>query len=233
MVSMKYIKIIKENLKDPKKKALTQLALYFVFFFFVAILIRVSDNVSVPPVSKLEEEKTPIEIYAEMDSYNYKVTYTNINKIDIIEGTYYNNTSLFTYNNLKYYYEDFLYIIDNDSYYLSNIEYNISKVFSSNLNNIIKELEEESKTTYKDGKVVTNYTIDSNKLYKYLFDLESTYDNLSRISITEEEDVVTNITIDLTSLNINLTKIEIEYSNIDNIESLEFNKDNYTYKESL
>ena len=232
MVSMEYIKKIKELLKDPKKKALIQLGLYAIFFIIVFILLN-GESSTITDSPTIEEPNTSIEAYTDMTSYNYKVTYTNINKIDIIEGTYYNNTSLFTYNNLKYYYEDSLYIIDNDSYYLSNIEYNISKIFNKNLYFIINELEEESKTTYKDGTVVTNYTIDSNKIYKYLYDTESSYTNLVNVSITENEKEIHNIVIDLTNLGLNLTKIEVEYSYLIMITSLEFNKDNYTYKESV
>lgn len=231
MVSMEYIKKIREFLKDPKKKALTQLGIYFVFFIFVFILLNGgNDNVVTPPV---EETKNPLEIYNDMNGYIYKVTYTNINKVDVIEGTYYNKASLFTYNNLKYYYGDSLYVIDNDTYYLSNIEYNISKIFNNNLYNIIKDLEEESKTTYKDGTVITNYIIDSNKIYNYLFDTESIYTNTATISIKENQNEIHNIVIDLTNLNMNLTKIEVEYSYLDQITSLSFNKENYTYKESL
>ena len=230
MLNMKYIKLIRENLKDPKKKALTQLGLYFIFFLVVAILIRSADS-HVPTETIIP--KTPIENYEEMKGYVYKVTYTNINKVDIIEGTYYDNKSLFTFNNQKYYYEDSLYLIDNNTYYLSNIEYNISKVFNKNLSSIIKELEEESKTEYKDGTIVTNYTIDSNKIYKYLYESESTYTNLTNISLKENEKEIHNIVIDLSNLGLNLTKIEIEYMYLDEIKNLDFNKDNYTYKESL
>lgn len=230
MISMKYIKELKEMLKDPKKKALTQLALYAIFFIFVVILLRGADN---KPTPIIEEPKTSIEFYEDMKSYHYKVTYTNIDKIDIIDGTYVDNISLFTFNNLKYYYEEDLYIIDNDSYYLSSIEYNITKMFNNNLKNIIEYLEEESKTTYKDGTIVTMYTIDSNRIYNYLFDLESTYDNKCSITLTENENEIHNIVIDLTNLGLNLTKIEVEYSYLDMIKNLELNIDNYTYKESL
>ena len=229
---MEYIKKIKEFLGDPKKKSLTQLGLYAIFFIFVFILLSGGDS-SNTNVSSVEESKTPVENYAEMKGYTYKVTYINVNKVDIIEGTYYDDKSLFTYNNLKYFYENSLYIIDNDYYYLSNIEYNISKIFSKNLYSIISELVEESKTKYKDGKIITNYTIDSNKIYNYLYEAELFYTNLVGVSIIEENNLITHITLDLTNLGLTLNKIEIEYSNVNKIESLEFNKDNYTYEESL
>lgn len=228
---MNYIKKVKEFLKDPKKKALTQLGIYAIFFIFVFIFINMGERrVNTPSI---DETTSPIEYYEKMTSYDYKVTYTNIDKVDIIEGTYYNNTSLFTYNSLKYYYEDLLYVINNDSYILSNIEYDISKIFSKNLYSLFDDLKEESKTTYKDGKIVTNYTLDSNIIYNYLYNMESTYTNLVNVSITESNDIITNITIDLTNLDLYLNKIEVEYSNINNIESLEFNKNIYTYEENL
>ena len=228
---MEFIKSIRENLKDPKKKALTQLGIYLIFFIFVFIVLKGAGSTPSTPI--IEDEKTPMEAYNDMTGYIYKVTYTNIDKVDVIEGTYYDNKSLFNFNNLKYYYEDSLYIIDNDSYYLSNIEYNISKIFNKNLYNIINNLEEESKTTYKDGTVVTNYIIDSNKIYNYLFEVESYYENNATISIKENLNEIHNIVLDLTNLGLNLTKIEIEYSYMDQITSLSFNKDHYTFKESL
>lgn len=230
MVSMKHIKELKEMFKNPKKKALAQLGFYLIFFIFVAILLRGADN---KPTKIIEEQKSPVKFYEDMKSYNYKVTYTNIDKVDVIDGTYVDNISLFTFNNFKYYYEEDLYIIDNDSYYLMDIEYNISKIFNNNLINIIEDLEEESKTTYKDGTIVTTYTIDSNKVYNYLFELESNYDNKCTIAITENENEIYNIVIDINNLGLNLTKIEVEYSYMNMIEDLEFNIDNYTYKESL
>lgn len=218
MVSMNYIRKTKEFLKDPKKKALTQLGIYGIFFIFVFILINISEGRVNPPIIK--ETKTPIEYYVDMTSYDYKVTYTNTEKIDIIEGTYYNDETLFNYNNLKYYYKEMLYVINNDSYILSNIEYDVTKVFNKNLNSIFSDLNEESKTTYKDGKVITNYTLDSNIIYTYLYNIESNYTNLVNVSITESNDIITNITFDLVNLGLSLNKIEVEYNNINNIESL-------------
>lgn len=228
---MKYIKNMREALKDPKKKALTQLGLYAIFFAFVFILVGLSNTV--PSDVVVEEYKTPKKNYEDMVSYNYKIIYTSMDRIDVIEGAYYNSTSLFTYNNLRYYYEDYLYVINDNSYALSSIEYNIAKIFNKNLFTIFNELEEVSTTTYKNGMIMTDYKIDSNKIYNYLFDEGSTYSNTTNISITEKENVITSIVLDLTNLGLNLNKIEIEYTNIDNIENLNFNKNNYTYEASL
>ena len=229
---MEYIKKIKEALKDPKKRSLTQLGLWLIFFIFVFAVLSSAETPSID-IPVVEDSKTSLEVYQEMKGYTYKVTYTNIDKIDIIEGTYYNNTSLFNFNTLKYYYDNSLYVIDNDSYYLSNIEYDITKIFNNNFKDIISKLEEQSKTAYKDGTVTTNYTILTSDIYNYLYGVESTYTTYTNISITERENIITDIMIDLNNIDLNLKKIEIQYSNIDNIKSLEFNKENYTYKESL
>ena len=63
---MKYVQNIKENLKDPKKKALIQLGLYAIFFAFVFILVGISDEV---PSDVVEEYKTSKENYEDMSRY--------------------------------------------------------------------------------------------------------------------------------------------------------------------
>jgi len=225
---MKYIKELKEMLKNPKKKALTQLGFYVIFFIFVAILLRGADN---KPAKIIEEQKSPIEFYEDMKSYHYKVTYTNFDKVDIIDGTYVDNISSFNFNNFKYYYDEDLYIIDNDSYYLSNIEYNIESIF--NISDLFEYMEEEAKTTYKDGTIETSYSMNSNIIYKHLYNLDANYNNSVNISIKEQNNLITKIVLDLNNLGINLKQIEIDYSDIDSIQNLEFNKNNYAYKESL
>ena len=133
---MKYLKELKENLKDPKKKSIAQFALYGLFFIIVFLLIGGGNDVS--PTSPIKKKEEAVEVYNNMRGYNYKITYTTMSKVDVIEGTYYNGKSLFTYNNFNYYYEDSVYKIDNDTYYLENIEYNISKMFNTNLNTIFE-----------------------------------------------------------------------------------------------
>lgn len=225
---MNFFKSVKENLKDPKKKSLTLLGIYALFFIFVFLVLSSSST----PTPVVEQVKSTKDNYKEMTSYSYKITYTDNNLVNVIEGTYYLNTSLFTYNTNKYYLEnDLLYFIDTNFYYLTNIEYNIKKLFNNNLSSILDSLQEESVTTYNDGRKKTNYLMNANDFNRYYFETESNYETNIGIEITEENEFVTNILIDLTNLNINLTKIEVEYSDINKISSLDFNKENY-YLES-
>ena len=233
---MKYIKEVRELLRDPKKKSLTLLGIYFIFFIFVYVVLNASSTSTPTPVIEEEEKEVlnTLENYKLMESYNYKITYTGLNKIDIMEGIYYKGNSLFSYNNMKYYLEDFIYIIDNNTYYLANLEYDITKVFNNNLYNILNSASEGLKTSYEGNIEEVNYYIDSNIMYKYLYNIDiNTYTNTVGIIVTKKDNIITNITLDLTNLNTNITKIDIEYSNINKIENLEFNKENYTYKENV
>ena len=233
---MKYIKEVRELLRDPKKKSLTLLGIYFIFFIFVYVVLNASSTSTPTPVIEEEEKEVlnTLENYKLMESYNYKITYTGLNKIDIIDGIYYKGNSLFSYNNMKYYLEDFIYIIDNNTYYLANLEYDITKVFNNNLYNILNSASEGLKTSYEGNIEEVNYYIDSNIMYKYLYNIDiNTYTNTVGIIVTKKDNIITNITLDLTNLNTNITKIDIEYSNINKIENLEFNKENYTYKENV
>lgn len=226
---MNFFRSIKEGLKDPRKKSLTLLGLYAIFFIFVFLVLSSSSTPTKGADTELTSAK---DNYKEMTSYTYKITYTDNNLINVIDGTYRLNTSLFTYNTNKYYLEsDLLYFIDTNSYYLTNIEYNVKKLFNNNLSTILDSLQEESITTYNDGRKKTSYILDANIFNNYYFETESNYETNIGIEIIEENNFITHIIIDLTSLNINLTKIDVEYSDINKISSLDFNKENY-YLES-
>lgn len=228
---MNFIKSIKEGLKNPKTKSLTMLGIYFVFFLFVFILLNSAENKNNEPIIE-EKEKSTIDNYQTMESYQYKFNYINNGLSNIIEGTYFKDTTLFNYNNNKYYFEnDLIYIINNDSYSLGNIEHNITKLFSKNLYNILVDLKEVSTTTYNDGTKEINYVMDSNKFYNYYYENISNYQNNIGVKIVKKDNNINSIIFDLTNLNISLSRIEIEYYNINNISNLEFNKDNYTYRE--
>ena len=230
---MNYFNKVKEYLKDPKKKSLTLLGIYVVFFIFVfAITSGSSEPQSTSSPIEEKEKVSFLDNYKNMKSYEYKFEFIEDNATKHIQGSYYSNTTLFNYNGLRYFYEnDLLYAIDNDSYYLSNIEYNITKLFNNNFYTILEQSKEDLKTTYNDNTSKINYSMDSNIFYNYIFGVESNYNSLTNLEITLKDNYIINISIDLTNLNLNLNKIQIEYNNINNIKSLEFNKDNYTYKE--
>ena len=225
---MEFFKNIRENLKNPKKKSLVLLGFYALFFIFVFIVLNLGGTSTEVYDNKIE---STFDNFKNMNSYNFKIDYYKQDSVDTVEGTYYKDKALIYYNSLKYYYEDNYYLIDNDSYYLSDIQYSVDKLFNKNFYSILDKLVEESKTTYKDGKKETVYTLDSNYIYNYLYGLDGSYENSIKISITEIDKAITNISLDLTNLMTDIIKIDIEYSNINMITGLEFNKENYLYRE--
>ena len=70
---MNYFNKVKEYLKDPKKKSLTLLGIYIVFFIFV---FAITSGSSEPQSIKSFEEKEEISFldnYKEMKGYEYKI----------------------------------------------------------------------------------------------------------------------------------------------------------------
>lgn len=228
---MKFINNIKEGLGNPKKKSLVMLGIYLVFFIFVFAVIGGS-NEPTPIINEIKEEKSTIENYKDMNSYEYKATFIENGLTNVIEGTYFNNTSLLNYNGLKYYYEnDLMYLIDNDSYYLSSINYNVSKLFNKNLNILFDKLNEQYKTEYTDGTKEINYNLLLKEFYSYYYNQLIESDVIINVKVKEKDNFIQLISIDLSSASLPITKVEIEYLNINNISNLEFNKENYIYKE--
>ena len=84
---MKFLKSIREGLKDPKKKSITLLVIYFIFFIFVFIILNNGKEVNYNYESqpKIEEPK---EVINEVLNYDYKVTINDNENITENSGTY-------------------------------------------------------------------------------------------------------------------------------------------------
>lgn len=206
---MNFIRNIKEGLKDPKKKSLTLLGIYAVFFIFVFILIKMGDSSSHTP-SIIEEEKTNDVLSYE---YSYKI-YDNENILEIL-GTYKNKKDIFNYNGLNY-------TKENDIVYFNNepieIDFDIDKYKYNMIELLIDS--SDSKTTYKDSnKTVYNITLDKYfSLLEENSDCESIDCTIINIPITIEQDEFINyVLIDLSNFYGYKYNIEIKYSNINNV----------------
>ena len=191
---MEFIKKIIDGLKDPKKRSLTLLAIYALFFTFVFILIQ---NKTVKPQSEIDTQKNDniTEVYGIHD--DLKVT--------------------FNYNGIDYYYDGKLYTIENENkIYHDEINTNVEPYSYSTIEELIKNSEFIEKTTYKDNKEKTVYNIQAQKYFDLmnkqnnceLLDCINTY-----ISITVESlDYINNVIIDLNEYS--NYKVEINYSNV-------------------
>ena len=92
---MNFIKNLSEGLKDPKKKALTKLVLYGIFFIFVFILIGSGGNNNTPTYIQEEENDT-------VASYEYVYKINNNEVISEVTGTLKDKEDIFNYNGLNY-----------------------------------------------------------------------------------------------------------------------------------
>ena len=221
---MQYFRKIKSFFSNPKNKSLTLLAIYAVFFIFVFIVLNGSNN-------STSITKPAKKSYQEIDNYNYVVTFTTTNNKYVLDGTYYKGNTIFSYDNFRYYYDGNLYLIENNYYSDTSLWFDVSKFFNNNLYTLADDVIEESKTVFKDGIEKIVYSLNSNKFNSYFYGTNTSFDSNILIEVSIKEDAVFNILFDLTPLSSELNEINISYTDIDNISGLQFNKEDYIYRE--
>ncbi len=218
---MKFIKKVRENLKDPKKKSLTLLGLYAIFFIFVFVLLQSAQTRNVSNIPKIEENNTGNTI----DSYEYIYKITNNTKINEITGTHKDNKDLFIYNELKYYKEDnVIYLYEKEN--LKEVEtlgVDIDKYNYDNVKKIIDASNLVDETIYKDESSKNTYNIDLLDYLNLLNEENSCKNDCSNIIIpitVNSNNYINSVTIDLSEYYKYKFLIEINYSNINNIDNI-------------
>ena len=204
---MKFFKKIREYLKDPKKKSLTMLGIYAIFFIFVFIFIN-TGNSSTP-------DYVPEDTTNEINNYEYIYKINNNEIINEITGTYKNNEDSFNYNGLNY-------IKKENTIYLNNapvtLDFDIDRYKYNNIELLIEN--SDSKTTYKESNKVI-YNINVNKYYTLLNEVN----NCNIIDCTNIEIPITvessgnidYVLIDLSNYYGYKYTIEINYNNINKV----------------
>ena len=200
---IKFIKKIRETLKDPKKRAITSLVLYFCFFAFVYFIIAgASDNGGnyIPP----SENK--------IFNYNYTIEIDEKNNKLLIDGIH-SDVESFNYKNNNYTISDgIIYlngvVVDNP------IKYNVSDYYYDNIEELIGKSVFVKKTTYNDDSTTTVYNIKvKDFFYNTNYECINNCENNIEISVDEKE-FINQVTIDLTSVNNYKYIINIKYSEI-------------------
>ena len=207
---MEFIRKIKENLKDPKKKALTQLGIYAIFFIFVFILISSGDSSTSDYSDYVEENTDTISNY----EYIYKINNNEI--INEITGTLKKEENSFNYNGLNYIKKEGIIYLNNEQ---TILDFDIDRYSYSNIEKLIENSDTE--TTYKDSQKKV-YTMNVNEYFTLLNEvnncgvIDCTYINVS-ISV-EKENYINYVVIDLSNYYGYKYIIEINYNNINAIE---------------
>lgn len=203
---MKFFKGIRENLKDPKKKSLTLLGIYAIFFVFVFIVISAGDR------DKTYNIPEPV---TEVSNYEYTYRINNNDVINEVIGTYKDSKDTFNYNGLNY-------VKENDLVYLNNevveIDFDIDDFKYSMIEQLIEN--SDSITTYKESNKVV-YTMGVLKYFDLLkeeVDCENKDCNVINVSITVEKDTyIDKVLIDLSNYYGYKYTIEVVYDNINKI----------------
>ena len=206
---MNFIKKVIENLKDPKKKALTQLGLYGIFFVFVFILLSGGNST---PTTYIPEETTDT-----VSNYEYIYKINNNEIINQITGTLKNNEDTFNYNGLNYTKKEGIIYLNNAQ--VSNLDFDIDRYKYEKIELLIEN--SDSKTTYKDSKK-TVYNINVSKYFTLLNEVNNcgVIDcSLITIPITvETNNYINYVVIDLSNYYGHKYTVEINYNNINAIQ---------------
>ena len=217
-----YLKKFKEYRKDPKKRSITLLIIYGLFFIFVFIYIKGATPIN-SEINNFDNNSIQItndKDKNEISSYEFEYNINKENELIEIKGTYLDNKDTFIFNSDS--------ININNYYIYSNIsnekiiEFPITKLSYNEINKLINYFEYNSKTEYKDGQIKYEYII-SNQDYATYLKEENNVDGKIYI-IVSQKDFIENVEIDLKEYyNIENYKININYKNINNISKIENN----------
>ena len=181
--------------KSPRRKALLFFGFYFVFF---AIIIAFLRNSSQTTTNSNSNSNSPLEtsLPFEMESLkgkNYQFSYSILvdNEKYEYQGEKENEKEKILFNNESYYYngEDYL----NTSGIKEDNPYIYSEFLSVDiLNSLLKNSYFEAKTVYESGKVVYRFLLDTNVIYKTIYNENSDFStdqNIILVSINQNGQV--------------------------------------------
>ena len=205
---MNFIKTIKEWLGDSKKKALTQLGLYAVFFIFVFILIGMGNNSGTP-------NYVPSETNKEVTNYEYIYKINSNEVINQITGTLNNSEDIFNYNGLNYVKKEGVVYLNNAP---ATLDFDVDRYKYKNIELLIENA--NSKTTYTDSSKVV-YNMNGVEYFALLNESNncSILDcSIINVPITVEKDnYISHVLIDLSNYYGYKYVVEINYNNINKI----------------
>lgn len=218
--------ILKEMWKDPKKHAIICLCLYAIFFLGIFIMFKVmSITSSIKNENKETHELTELEMYKDMNNYEYNYNISLNGNTYYIEGTVYLNKEKFELknNNTSFYITDNNQEYDNDYLNLEDsINLNLEMIKPNNIYLILKDLNPTSTTEYKDMTKKEVYNLKLDRIKDILRNTYNNYEENIVINIYSQNKEINKIEIDINTQELTET-IEIEYLNIGNIKDFNIN----------
>lgn len=207
-----YFRKFNEIRKNPKKRSISLLIIYGIFFIFVFIYISGSKSINTP-----NEINSFNDSLGKVSNYEYDIEF-NINDELISFNGYYLNSenklnidSNYTLNNNVIMYKGII------------IKYDliINKLSYNSMDNFIKNYEYESKTEYKDSNIKYEYIINNKDIASYLGE-DNKYEGNTNITVYKK-DYISEIDIDLSNYYNSKYIIKIKYDSVNNISSVDIN----------
>lgn len=157
---------VRENLKNPKKKAITQLVLYIIFFIIVFIIVASnSKNDSVVPIVK----KTIVYDY----TYNININ----NEIKTTTGKSKDENDIYSYDHIKE--------LINKSEFIEKTTYkddSTKATYNITANDYYDECSNKCDSiiviTVYEKEYINNVVIDLNNVTDYIYTIDIKYENI-------------------------------------------------------
>lgn len=206
----------KEFRKDPKKRSISLLIVYGIFFIFVIIYVR--SYKPAPPIESNNNQSIIKDSINAVTSYEYNYDIIKDNTIINISGTHYENKDIFKIDSDNYNVKDnYIYSTLDDN---KTIEFPLDRLNYNNIEKLLNNFDYNYKIEYKNGQIKYDYIV-SNKDYSTYYQEENNNEGNVYI-ITVKSDYINKIEIDLSEYyKINNYKITIQYTNINNISNIE------------
>lgn len=214
---------------NPKSHAIIMLSFWFVLVLGLSLLVRLSPSDSFDDVPIVSEDVVFLstsdgikEYLNSIGSYQASISAVGISDFDF-EITAVNNVRLISYNGLNFYYDGNMYLLSNNDKVLTDdknvLDINFFSVY--NIYNLIKDINEEYITIYKDESYLVSYNIlVSDFFLKYDGTIVDTTDTIN--VIISGINGINKIDVDLTNLGLSdfYQKLTINLSNVNNIEKI-------------
>ena len=211
-----YYNKFKEFRKDPKKRSISLIILYGIFFLFVIIYIRGNNSVN------NIEQKEEVNNTENVTNYEYSYEINVDDDIINVDGIFLDNKELFEIDNIKYFIQDNKIFLNNQNEEVS-LNYPLIHLNYNSLKKFINSFAYESKTEYKDSNTKYEYNINNNEVAKF-FEEDNNNDGLTNIIVYESE-FINKIEINLSNYyNKNKYIITVNYNNINNISNIQINE---------
>ena len=207
---------------SPRASAGIKLGIWFILILIISLMVNLGGNKDyVEPKKEVKFSNTSSgvkEYFSSIDSYQANVSFY---KGDMVKSYLVTckDKCIINIEGNKYYYDDSVYsVIDGINVLSEDIDLiNLSKFSTSNISNLISNVEEDYFTVFKDGSYSTLYSVLGSEFF-----IENDSSNYISVKFSGNNGV-NNVEFDFSNLQDTqfYDKVIIEYSNVNNILSVE------------